>query len=97
MPRLLESRRWQRDCQAVIVGFRPKTGTVERIWVLKDGGMLFRGLVHYPPPGRTAVGEAITTFRLCKLHRFPVSKSRQATAYAAMLERTREPDADVLD
>ena len=87
MPRVLESRHWQRDCHSVIVGFRLRSKTVERIWLLKDGGMLFRGLVHYPPPGRTAVGEAITTFRLHKFHRFPVAKARQASAYAAMPAR----------
>ncbi|EYD71583.1 hypothetical protein Rumeso_04984 [Rubellimicrobium mesophilum DSM 19309] len=55
--------------------------------------MLWRGVVHYPLPGRTAAGEAITTFGLCKFHRFPISKARQASAYAAML--ALEPDGDM--
>ena len=87
MPKLLERGSWQRNCQTVIVGIRSCTATVERIWILADGGMLFRGLIHYPRPGRTAVGEAITTFGVFRFRRFSVSRARQASAYAAMLER----------
>ena len=92
MPRLLETRHWPRDCQTAIVEVRLYTRTVERIWVLKDGGMLFRGLVHFSRLGRTAVGEAMTTFGFVKFRRFSVSQSRQAMAYAASLELALEPD-----
>ena len=95
MPKLLERRPWQRNCQTVIVGIRSCTATVERIWILADGGMLFRGLIHYPPPGRTAAGEAMTTFGLFRFRRFPVAKARQASAYAAMLVLELEPDDDL--
>ena len=92
MPKLLERRPWQRNCQTVLVGIRFCTSTVERIWILADGGMLFRGVTHCPPPGRTAAGEAMTTFGLFRFRRFSVSKARQASAYAAMLVLELEPD-----
>lgn len=92
MPKLLERRPWQRNCQTVIVGIRACTSTVERIWILGDGGMLYRGLIHYPQPGRTAAGEAMTTFGVFRFRRFSVSEARQASAYAARLELESEPD-----
>ena len=92
MPKLLERRHWQHNCQTVIVGIRACTGTVERIWILGDGGMLFRGLIHYPRPGRTVAGEAMTTFGLFRFRKFSVSDARQASTYAATLELELEPD-----
>jgi hypothetical protein len=92
MPKLLERRHWQRNCQTVIVGIRACTGTVERIWILTDGGMLFRGLIHYPREGCTAAGEAMTTFGVFRFHRFSVSEARQASIYAARLALELEPD-----
>ena len=94
MPRLLETRYWRRDCQSVLVGIRLLTGTVERIWILKDGGMFFHGLVHYPRRGRTTVGEAMTRFGIVRFRRFSVSQSGEAASYAARLELALEHDDD---
>ena len=87
MPRLLSTRTWQHNCPAVIVGIRMASATVECIWIQKDGGLRYRGLVHYPRPGRTAAGEAITTFGLIRFRRFPLSQAPRAMAYAGKLER----------
>ncbi len=95
MPKLLERRPWQRNCQTVIVGIRICTATVERIWILADGGMLFRGLIHYPRSGRTAVGEVMTTFGVFRFRKFSVAEARQASVYAARLVLELEPDDDL--
>ncbi len=94
MPRVLETRLWQRDSQAVIVGIHLRTRTVARIWILNDGGLLFRCLTHYPRQGRTAPGEALTTFGLVKFRRFSVPQCKKAIACATRLELALEPDDD---
>ncbi|EYD77105.1 hypothetical protein Rumeso_01364 [Rubellimicrobium mesophilum DSM 19309] len=71
----------------MIIGIRMATGTVECLWIQKDGGLRYRGLVHYPRPGRTPAGEAITTFGLIRFRRFSLSQAPLAMAYASELER----------
>ena len=56
--------------------------------------LLFRGLTHYPRQGRTASGEALTTFGLVKFRRISVSQPKQAIAYATRLEIALEQDDD---
>jgi hypothetical protein len=72
---------------AVYVGIRRETLTVEQIWLRDDGGLLARGYVHYPAPGRTASGEAITVFGLMQFRRFWPSDVQGIRAYTHELER----------
>ena len=77
---------------AVYVGIRTETMTVEQIWLREDRGLLARGYVHYPVPGRTPSGEAITVFGLTRFRRFVPSDVRAIRAYTHLLERELRSD-----
>ena len=78
---------WGRDYQAVIVGLRQGSSSIERLWVQNDGGLSDGGRVHYPPPGRTVMGDAAVVFGLTDPREFPIADLVRADEYAAMLRR----------
>ena len=77
---------------AVYVGIRTETLTVEQIWLRPDGGLSARGYTHYPMPGRTPSGEAITVFGLTKFRRFLPTDAQSIQAYTHTLERELRSD-----
>ena len=76
-----------RDYRAVIVGLRQGSGYVERVWVQNDGGLSDGGRIHYPLPGRTALGDAAIVFGLTNPREFPILDLIQADEYADQLRR----------
>jgi hypothetical protein len=77
----------EREYRAVIVGLRQGSGYIERVWVQNDGGLSDGGRVHYPLPGRSALGDAALVFGLSDPREFSISDLTQADAYAAELRR----------
>ena len=77
----------QREYRAVIVGLRQGSGFIERVWVQNDGGLSDGGRVHYPLPGRTALGDAALVFGLTNPREFSILDLTQADDYAAQLRR----------
>ena len=75
------------EYRAVIVGLRQGSGFIERVWVQNDGGLSDGGRVHYPLPGRTALGDAEIVFGLTNPREFPILDLIQADAYAAKLRQ----------
>ena len=78
---------WGREYRAVIVGLRQGSGYIERVWVQNDGGISDGGRIHYPLPGRTALGDAELVFGLTSPREFPILDLRQADEYADQLRR----------
>ena len=81
------SAAYEREYRAVIVGLRQGSGYIERVWVQNDGGLSDGGRVHYPLPGRTALGDAALVFGLTSPREFPIFDLAQADTYAAGLRR----------
>ncbi|EYD74084.1 hypothetical protein Rumeso_04337 [Rubellimicrobium mesophilum DSM 19309] len=79
---------------AVIVGQHMDTATVGKIWIHKNGSMLFGDLLRRPGAGRSPIGEAITAFGLTKVRQFPSTEVFAAKAYAARLRIALEPGDD---
>jgi hypothetical protein len=78
---------------AVIVGLQAETLQVEAAYIRHDGILFVRGRIHNMPPGRTAVGEAITTLGLTRLRRFSASAMDAAVKYARRLHAEMADDA----
>ena len=78
---------WGRDYRAVIVGLRQGATIIERLWVQNDGGLSDGGRVHYPPAGRTVLGDAAVVFGLTDPREFPIVELVRADEYAAMLRQ----------
>jgi hypothetical protein len=77
----------EREYRAVIVGLRQGSGYIERVWVQNDGGLSDGGRVHYPLPGRSALGDAALVFGLSDPREFSITDLSQADEYAAELRR----------
>ncbi|TNC49619.1 hypothetical protein FHG66_10955 [Rubellimicrobium rubrum] len=75
---------------AVFVGTDTDTGALTVVWVLPDGRMLTMNRTHCLAPGRTAPGEAITTFGLTQFRRFSPRTAQDAWHYALRLARQIE-------
>ena len=87
MPSELGYPAWGRDYRAIIVGLREGSGSIERLWVQNDGGLSDGGRVHYPPAGRTVLGDAAVVFGLTDPREFPIVELVRADEYAAMLRQ----------
>ena len=93
MPRVRVDPGYGRECLAVFVGVRRETLTVEQIRLRNDGSLLARGFIHYPLPGRTAAGEALTVFGLTEFRRFSPADARGIRAYTHRLLRELRNEA----
>lgn len=82
-----ESAAWNRKYQAIIVGLRRGSGAIERVWVQNDGGLSDGGRVHYPLPGRTALGDAAVVFGLTDPREFLISDLILADEHAELLRQ----------
>jgi hypothetical protein len=78
---------------ALFVGLGDDGSSVHQIWLRADGSMVSHERIHYPKPGRTAAGEAITAFGLFRFRRFDADEIEKADAYQARLSRELEDDA----
>src|SRR5690349_6301513 len=78
---------WDLEYRAVIVGLRQGSGYIERVWVQNDGGLSDGGRVHYPLPGRSALGDAALVFGLTNPREFTIFDLKDADDYAAELRR----------
>ncbi len=80
-------------CYAVLVGIGARSQEVEAVFVRLNGTMSSRGRTHLVPPGRTAVGEAITTLGLTRLRRFSADELGDALQYVRRLIAEMKDDA----
>jgi len=78
---------------AVIIGLQAETLRAEVAYIRHDGALSVRGRIHEVPPGRTAVGEAITALGLTRLRRFSASAMDAALKYARRLHAEMADDA----
>ena len=86
MPKKPRTAVSKRQYDGVIVGVRMETATVDHVWLRSDGGMSAGGRIHFPPEGKTAMGEAMLVFGLTSFRVFPPDDVAARTAYAAKLE-----------
>ena len=92
LAREFDPSRWY----AVIVGLHTDSATVGKIWIHRNGSMMFGKLVRRPGVGRSPIGEAITAFGLTKVRQFPSTEVFAAKAYAARLMIAIEPGDDAV-
>ena len=83
--------RWKQELYTVVVGVRSTSGTVEKVYVHRDGRMAGAVRVHRLPKGRPALDEAVSVFGLSQAKEFPVLLLMEADLYAVRLRRGLAP------